>query len=110
MPWRDVWLETQVKGQGVLSQRFIPVKPRRLREYIYRRMGEVLGHRFQLRIIRHGVTTHLALRLSKLEVDVLTGHAPGDVVQDHNLKKDTLGDLRRKYYEAMRNVPCLSEG
>lgn len=107
MPWREVWLETSVKGQEALGQRFIPVKPKRIREYIYQVMDRVLGYRFQLRTIRHRVTTHLALHLSKLEVDVLTGHAPRDVVQAHYLQLDILEELRAKYDEAMGKVPCL---
>ena len=110
MPWREVLLETSVKGQEALGQRFIPVKPKRIREYIYQVMDRVLGYRFQLRTIRHRVTTHLALHLSKLEVDVLTGHAPRDVVQAHYLQLDILEELRAKYDRAMSKVPCLGNG
>ena len=106
-PWREVWLETHAKGQEDLKKRFIPVKPRRIREHVYQVMDEVLGYRFQLRAIRHRVTTHLALHLSKLEVDVLTGHAPRDVVQAHYLQLDILEDLRAKYDQAMSKIPCL---
>ncbi|BAN89927.1 hypothetical protein [Aeropyrum camini] len=108
LPWREVWLETQVKGQEELRRRFIPVKPKRLREHIYNVMDRALGRRFQLRTIRHRVTTHLALHLSKLEVDVLTGHASRDVVQAHYLQLDILEDLRRKYDAAMSRISCLS--
>ncbi len=108
LPWREIWLETAVKGQEDLRERFIPVKPRRIRQYLYEIMDRVLGYRFELRTIRHRVTTHLTLYLSKLEVDVLTGHAPRDVVQAHYLQLDILEDLRRKYDEAMSRVPCLS--
>ncbi len=107
MPWRMAWLETAVKGQEALRQRFIPVKPKRIREYIYQVMDQILGYRFQLRTIRHRVTTHLALHLSKLEVDVITGHAPRDVVQAHYLQLDILEELRARYDRAMQQVPCL---
>ncbi len=107
VPWREAWLEAAVKGQEALRERFIPVKPRRLREHIYQVMDQALGYRFQLRTIRHRVTTHLALHLSKLEVDVLTGHAPRDVVQAHYLQLDILEELRAKYDAAMARVPCL---
>ena len=104
LPWRELWVERH----GVNPERLIPVKPRRLREHIYGVMDRILGYRFQLRLIRHRVTEHFKNHLSAFEVDVLTGHAPRDVVEKHYLQWDTREELRAKYDEAMSSIPCLS--
>lgn len=103
LPWREAWLERH----GVNKNRFIPVKPRKLRENVYRVMDEVLGRRFQLRLIRHRVATQLSLYMGSLWVEILTGHAPHRIVQEHYLQPDVLEEMRRKYDEAMGKVPCL---
>lgn len=103
MPWRDEWIERH----GVNRERFIPVKPRRLRLYLYQVMEDAIGRRFQLRLIRHRVTTQLSLYMGSLWVEILTGHAPYRIVQEHYLQRDVLEEMRSKYDQAMGQVPCL---
>ena len=107
MEWREVWLLTKVKGQDDMKTRLIPVKPKRIRSYLYNIMDRVLGYRFQLGKIRHRVTTQLSLHLPSLWVEILTGHAPRRIVQEHYLQRDVMESMRAKYDEAMLTVSCL---
>ncbi len=107
LEWRELWLQTGVKGQEGMPRRFLPVKPKRIRAYLYEVMDRVLGYRFQLGKIRHRVTTQLSLHLPSLWVEILTGHAPKRIVQEHYLQRDVLLEMRERYDQAMSTVPCL---
>ena len=73
---------------GRSSDKLFPFKPRSLRETIYEAMDEVLGYRFQLKAIRKRVAEHLSHHLSTLELQVILGHAPREVVEKHYLLRD----------------------
>ena len=92
---------------GRSSDKLFPFKPRSLRQTIYQVMDQELGYRFQLKAIRKRVAEHLSHHLSTLELQVILGHAPREVVEKHYLLRDQIEDLRRRYDEAMRSVPCL---
>ncbi|WP_148678954.1 tyrosine-type recombinase/integrase [Aeropyrum pernix] len=109
----EVYLEArrrhlEILGRG--SGKLFPYKPRRLREAIYEAMDRELGRRFQLKLIRKRVAEHLSHHLSTLELNVIMGHAPREVVEKHYLLRDQIEDLRRKYDKAMAKVPCLGGG
>ncbi len=101
--------EEALRLRGRDSNKLFPFKPRRLREAIYRAMDEVLGYRFQLKLIRKRVAEHLSHYLSTLELNVIMGHAPREVVEKHYLLRDQMEELRAKYDRAMEKVPCLRE-
>jgi integrase len=105
LEYRKEYLE--LRGRG--SDRLFPFKPRRLREAIYQAMDEALGYRFQLKLVRKRVAEHLSHHLSTLELNVIMGHAPREVVEKHYLLRDQIEDLRAKYDKAMERVPGLSE-
>jgi len=101
--WRRVYLEKI----GRRTERLFPVKHRRVYEEIYKVMDRVLGYRFEVRRIRHRVTTHLAQYLSAFDVNALTGHAPRAIVEQRYLLRDAREELRSRYDRAMEGVPCL---
>ncbi len=84
-----------------------PVKHRRVYEAIYKAMDKALGYRFEVRRIRHRVTTHLSQYLSAFDVNALTGHAPRSMVEQRYLLRDAREELRVRYDEAMKDVICL---
>ena len=96
-----------LEARGRPSRKLFPYKPRRLRIAIYEAMDRELGHRFPLKQVRKRVAEHLSHHLSTLELQVLLGHAPREVVEKHYLLRDQREELLAKYDEAMSRVPCL---
>lgn len=104
LPWRELHLEKR----GIRSGRLFPVRRDRLHHYIYDKMDEVLGYRFQPYTVRHRVLTHFARHLPSLEAKLLSGHASRDVYLEYYYQLDRLEELRSKYDRAMSSIPCLS--
>lgn len=103
LEYRQAYLDSTHKK----SDRLFPYKPRKIRQAIYEAMEETLGHRFQLKQLRKRFAEHMSHHLSTLELQVLMGHAPREVVEKHYLLKDQLEDLQRKYDETLIKIHCL---
>ena len=92
---------------GRRSERLLPFKPKSLRKAVYSAMDEVLGYRFPLKQVRKRFAEHMSHYLSQLDLAVLMGHAPREVVEKHYLLADERGEMLAKYDQAMSKIPCL---
>ena len=82
-----------------------------MRQALCKAMETKLGYRLPLKLIQEKrVAEYLSYHLSTLELNVIIGHAPREVVEMHYLLKDQVEELHAKHDQATSKVTCLRGG